>query len=168
MAEITWAVAWRRDDWKLEADAKAFWEKLQLVGPDERERRVKELCSMAYADGQLVGVSTIQLQAYPPLRCRLAFFRCAVDPEFRRHELATLLTLRSLIAMEGWSAEHPEEQLQGLAATIQAPELMPKGKFPEWPDYNVQLNLVGYSQRGEQVRVAWFRHSALENWNAAQ
>jgi hypothetical protein len=168
MSEIKWAVAWRRDDWKLGADAKAFWGKLGLVSPEERDRRVTELCSMAYADDQLVGVSTVQLQAYPQLRCRLAFYRCAVDPDFRRHELATLLTLRTLITMEGWSAEHPEEQLQGIAAIIQAPELMPKGKFPEWPDYNVQLNLVGYSQRGEQVRVAWFRHSALENWNAAQ
>ena len=31
--------AWLKEDWKLEADAKAFWTKLGLISPEERDRR---------------------------------------------------------------------------------------------------------------------------------
>jgi hypothetical protein len=163
MAEITYATAWRRDDWKLESDAKAFWAKLGLVSAEERERRAKELCSVAYAEGEVIGVTTVTLTAYPPLRCRFAFYRCAVAPEYRRHYLATFLTRHTLTTMEQFALDNPHEKLQGLAAILQAHELMSKAIYPQWADWNIHLNLIGYSQRGEQVRVAWFRQAKLED-----
>jgi hypothetical protein len=162
MSEIIYATAWRRDDWKLAADAKAFWERLGLINAEERERRASELCSIAYAEGQVIGVTTVTLNDYAPLKSRFAFFRCAVAPEFRRHYLATFLTRHSLTTTENWALEHPQEKLQGLACILQAHELMSKGVFPQWADWNIHLNLVGFTPRGEQVRVAWFRQAKLE------
>ena len=162
MAEITYATAWRRDDWKLESDAKGFWERLGLVSAEERERRAKELCSLAYADGQVIGVTTVTLNDYPPLRARFAFFRCAVAQEYRKHYLATYLTRHTLTTTEQWALENPQEKLLGYGAIIQAPELMRKGLEPIWHDWGTDLVLAGYTQRGEQIRVGWFRHARLE------
>lgn len=162
MSEITYATAWQRGDWKLAADAKLFWQELGLISAEERERRAPELCSIAYAGGKVIGVTTVTLTHYAPLRSRFAFFRCAVAPEYRRHYLATFLTRHSLTTMETFALENPGEKLQGLACILQAHELMSKGVYPQWADWNIHLNLVGFTQRGEQVRVAWFRQAKLE------
>lgn len=162
MSEITYVTAWRRDDPKLAEDGKGFWSELGLLTPEERERRATELCSMAYAEGKVIGVTTVALAAFPPLRSRFAFTRCAVAPEFRRHYLATMLTRHSLTTTEAWSLEHPEEKLQGLAIVVQSNELGSKAVYPQWADWNIHLNLAGFTPRGEQIRVAWFRHARLE------
>lgn len=162
MAEITYATAWRRDDWKLTADAKVFWTELGLLNADERERRANELCQVAYAEGKVIGVTTVTLTDYAPLRCRVAFLRCAVATEFRKHYLATFLTRNTLTVMEGWALDNPQEKLQGLGFIVQANELGSKAVFPQWADWNTHYNLVGYTPRGEQVRLAWFRHARLE------
>ena len=162
MSQITYATAWRRDDLRLAADAKAFWTGLGLLQPQAAEQRVKELCSMAYSDGQLVGVTTVLLESFPALGSRFAFYRCAVAPEFRRRYLATLLTRHTLTTMEAWSLENPHENIQGVAAVLQARELGSKAVHPQWADYNIHLNLAGFDQHGDQIRVAWFRHARLE------
>ena len=162
MSEVQFAVAWGRDDWKYAADAKAFWEKLGLISPEERERRVSELCIMAYGEGQLVGLSTVTFAVLPQVRARFAMYRCAVSPDFRKHDLATLLSSNTRTVMEAWSLDNPAEKVLGLGAIIQAAELRAKGLQPNWPDENLHLNLMGYTQRGEQIRIAWFRHARLE------
>jgi hypothetical protein len=162
MPTFQWATAWRRDDPKLVADAIDFWTQSVRLRREGAERRASQLCSMAYADGKLVGLSTVTFMDYPFLHSRFAFYRAAVAPEFRRQELAILLTRHTLITMEGWSLEHPEEKLQGIAAIIEADELGPKAHNPVWSEYYGNLNLAGFTQKGEQVRVAWFRHARLE------
>ena len=162
MPQIAYATAWDRDDSTHAANAKAFWTGLGLLKPAAAEERVKELCSLAYANGQLVGVTTVVLDFHPPLNSRFAFYRCAVAPDFRRHYLATLLTRHTLTTMEAWSLENPQEEVQGIAAILQARELGSKAVHPQWADYNIHLNLVGFDPHGDQIRVAWFRHARLE------
>ena len=48
------------------------------------------------------------------------------------------------------------------AAVIQAAEYRDKQREPIWPEYGLELNLAGWTDRGEQLRVAWFRHAKLE------
>jgi hypothetical protein len=161
MADIRYVTAWRRDDSRHAADAMAFWRALEL--PLElAERRVKALCSLAYAGGRAVGLTTIEMTFYPILRARFAFYRCAVAPDFRQHQLATLLTRHTLVTLEGWSLENPQEKIQGLATLLQAHELDAKARNPIWGEYYGNLNLAGYTNSDEQVRVAWFRHARLE------
>jgi hypothetical protein len=162
MADIHFETAWRRGDPRHAADAKSFWTELKLMPPEMAEQRTPTLCSMAYAGERLVGLSTVELQATEPLRSRLAFYRCAVTPEFRRRELAILLTRHTLITMEGWSHENPREKVNGLATVLQAHELDEKSKNPVWGEYYGNLNLVGFTDRGDQIRLAWFRHARLD------
>jgi len=162
MLDIVFANAWLRGDWKLEADAKAFWEKLGLISPEERERRVVELCGVAYLNGRVVAVSTVTLSVVPQVRARLGMYRCAVDPEFRRQDLAERISGYTRQVLEMWSVDNPGEKLLGFGAIIQAPELMRKGLEPIWTDWGTDLVLAGYTQRGEQIRVGWFRHARLD------
>ena len=162
MLEVQWVNAWLKDDWKVEADAKAFWEKLGLISAEERERRVKELCAAGYVDGKLVVVSTVTLSVVPQVRARMGMYRCAVDPEYRRQDLAERISGYTRQVLEAWSVENPREKVLGYGAIIQAPELMRKGLEPIWHDWGTDLILAGYTQRGEQIRVGWFRHARLE------
>ena len=162
MLEVQWVNAWLKEDWKVEADAKAFWEKLGLISADERERRVKELCAVGYVDGRLAVVSTVTLNIVPQVRARMGMYRCAVDPEFRRQDLAERISGYTRRVLEMWSEENPQEKVLGYGAIIQAPELMRKGLEPIWFDWGTDLVLCGYTQRGEQIRIGWFRHTKLE------
>lgn len=163
MLEVQWVNAWLKDDWKVEADAKAFWEKLGLISAEERERRVKEICAAGYVDGRLVVISTVTLNIVPQVRARMGMYRCAVDPEFRRQDLAERISGYTRRVLEMWSEENPKEKVLGYGAIIQAPELMRKGLEPIWYDWGTDLVLCGYTQRGEQIRIGWFRHTKLES-----
>ena len=153
--------AWRLNDATLERDAIAFWQRLDILPPDVKPaERAKELAAAAYQDGRLVGVSTVSLHRYEPLRGRFAFYRCAVEPEQRRTLAATALTAFARDRIEQWSAEHPEERVLGLAAIVESTELVQRQRYPVWE--NSRLNLAGYLADGRQLRVAWFAHARVE------
>ncbi len=162
MLDVVFEEAWRRNDPAQARDAIAFWEKLGLVPPAERERRVSELVAIARIDGEVVALSTASLAVLPPLKARFAMYRCAVAPAFRRHDVSYRISGWSRERLEAWSAAHPAEQVAGMAAIIQAQEYRIKQHEPTWPEHGLHLNLVGYTQRGEQIRVAWFNHARVE------
>lgn len=163
MDDIRYEAAWQRRDPRHAADAKVFWAAEQLVDPGDMDARTNDLCSVAYADGKIVGLSTVHINVYPPLRSRFAFYRCAVATPYRRRDLAVMLTRHTIITMEGWAHEHAYGQVQGVATLLQARELDEKARNPVWAEYYGNLNLAGFTERGDQVRVAWFRHARLES-----
>jgi len=159
--QFEFKAAWLKNDPKLIAEATAFWKGLGL--PQTLiEERAPALCSMAYAGGELVGLTTVKLQMERALRSRLAAYRCIVAPKHRRQSLAILLTRHTLITMEGWSNDNPHEKVNGLATVLEAHELDEKAHNPVWGEYYGNLNLVGFTDRGEQIRVAWFRHARID------
>ncbi len=162
MLNVQFVNCWLKDDWKVEADTKAFWEKLGLINAAERERRVKELCGACYLDGQLVAVSTVTINMVPQVRARIGMYRCAVDPEHRRQDLAERISGYTRQVLELWSVENPQEKVLGFGAIIQANELMRKAQEPIWHDWGTDMVLVGFTQRGEQIKIGWFRHAIFE------
>ena len=157
VVDVVFETAWRRDDPGQAEQARAFWE--GLLPAAERERRVSELCCMAYEGDRLVGVSTAYPMAYPQVKARLFTYRCAIAPDFRRHELAKRITGRSIAILRDWVADNPGEDTLGVAAVIQAAELQGMALRPLWPDHGMDLNLACYLASGEQLRVAWFPHA---------
>lgn len=161
MTEFRFIEAWRRNDAECGRRAMAFWTEHRLVVPEEQERRTAELCTLVYAGDEMAGLSTVVVQELSQLRGRFAFFRCAVAPKFRRHELAIHLTVQAFHTVGRWARENPSEKVLGLVAVIQGQELMGKAQRPMWPDHDVHLNLIRYTPRGEQLRLAWFPHVLL-------
>ncbi|MGZ8337543.1 MAG: hypothetical protein ACXWU1_12860, partial [Allosphingosinicella sp.] len=153
--------AWRLDDPEIEQDAIAFWSRLSLLGAGtDPARRAKELVAAAYQSDRLVGVATAWLERLEQLRGRFAVYRCAVDPDSRRHLVSTALTVFARDVLERWSVAHPGERVLGLAAVIESRSLVERQKYPVWE--NTGLNLVGYDRDGRQVRVAWFAHARVD------
>ena len=161
MAEIDYSIAWKRNDSRAIAGAKVFWRGMGLAD-DAIDKRVPELCNVAWSGGKVIGVTTVRLDDAPPVKCRVGFLRCAVAAQLRKHYLATFLTRDSLTILEHWSLENPREKVQGLAFIIEANELGPKAVYPMWADWNTHYNLIGHTPRDEQIRLAWFRHARLE------
>ena len=153
--------AWRQVDPKHAAEAMKFWKAMGLPLAEQQER-LNELCAFAYVNDRFAGVSTARLQDFPLLRSRLAYYRCAVVPQFRQRDLAYRLTGYSRRVLEKWSRANPEEKVMGLAAEIEATELRAFQLKPAWPEHDLHLNLAYYLENGQQVRVAWFKHARLE------
>jgi hypothetical protein len=150
-------LAWRRDDPQIRADAIACWQENALlphgVAP---ERRADELIAAAYRDDRLAAVSTATIEWFEPLRARFAVIRGATAPEFRRTHAQLALAVPSRAALQQWAKEHPEERLAGGVVFVEQREWGDFARLPVWPESG--LGLIGYDQRGRQVRAAWFDH----------
>jgi hypothetical protein len=150
--------AWRRDDAEIEADAVAFWTRLNLLPKGvPAEARAKELIAAAYIDGKLVAVATATIEWIDFLRARFAVLRGATDPACRRSHAQLALAVPSRQALEQWARAHPEEELAGGLAFVTEGEWGDFAKLPVWPES--ELALVGYTTDGRQVRAAWFDQS---------
>jgi hypothetical protein len=153
-------LGWRRADERLEAGVKAFWARLNLLPPGlDPEQRVKEVILAAYAGDQLVAVATALIEEQPFLHCRMAVYRCAIDPAFRNQDISMLITAHSVLALETWSREHPDEAVMGVLAVLQAPGYQRKSHPHRAPE--TKLSLVGFSPRGDKIVVAWFAHALV-------
>lgn len=154
--------AWHRADPQIETDAREFWRGMRLLALPEIEKRIPELIAGAYVNDKLVAVSTAEFNVLPQLRARFAMYRCLVSPEYRRHHLSYRISGYSCGLLEKWSLENPHERVVGMAAIIQASEYKAKQREPMWPEYGLNLNLVGYNNMGSQIRVSWFKHGRVD------
>jgi hypothetical protein len=163
-ADIHLVDVWRRDDAKVAADAVALWTRLGVLPPDlDPGIRAKELCAAAYHDGELIGVSTMVLDMLPQLKARFGFFRCLVAPECRQQALARTFGAYSRQLLAEWSKRHPQEKVLGMATIVESSALDEFSKQPVWEAPGMMgLVLVGYTQKGRQIRVSWFEHARLD------
>lgn len=150
---------WPEPGASVAAAATAFWARHALlpaaVKPADRAR---EICASAWLGDELVGVATAHLDIVPQLRARFAFFRCAVAPAHRRHSVSRKLAGRSRQLLEAYYAEHPEDEVKGMAAVAEAHEMNHLAK----PTLSAsRLSLIGYTAEGRQLRVAWFQHARV-------
>jgi hypothetical protein len=157
---VEWRSGWLKADRILEADAKAFWQRLSLLpGGVDPDLRLDEIVSAAYVKDELVAVSTALVREVPFLRARLAMFRCAVDPEYRRHSISRKIAGHSKEVLEEWSFEHQDQGVLGMGTVLQNEEMASRSRAAIWRTSG--LVLVGYTDEGEQIRVAWFDHARV-------
>jgi hypothetical protein len=95
------------------------------------------------------------------LKARIAFYRTTVGGDHRRSHVSYCLAAFCRNVLERWSVEHPLERVAGMVDEIQASQYTEKQRKPVWPEYGMNLNLVGYNSFGEQIRVSWFKHTRL-------
>ena len=154
--------AWRLGDPRIEADAIAFWARLNILPPGVvAADRAKELVAVVYKGEDLVGVQTAVIEQVEQVRTRLAMIRGAVDPGHRRSRIAFALTLYSRSLLELWSRDHPEERLGGLGAIVEAAELAERAREPYWPQ--TRFILAGFRPDGRQLRISWFEDFRVES-----
>lgn len=162
MAELTYQSAWRDRNDKFERDAIAFWTTNNLLPSDvDPGQRASQLCAVVYDDEKLVGLATAFIAPLPSLRAPFAFLRCAVSPTARRGHVASTLTEMSFSILARWAAANPIHGPAGMAMVLQSGALADVARKPFWPPResntpSAGMGLVGYTDTGEQIRVAWF------------
>ncbi len=158
--EISYLNVWQNCPEKWQAAVKDFWTELNVM-PDQNAiaTRMEQLCTLALENEKLIGVSTVYKTKHPPLRCDLYFFRCLVLPEYRRQSIARQLTINCRDNLQDWVIDNPEGAGAGMAVVVESPALAELSHQAIWP--TTGLNLVGYTQQGQQVRVVWFKNIRL-------
>lgn len=160
--EIVYANVWKKMNGKARLGAMALWE--STFGADMpchiKNSRLEALCAVAYAGDEVIAVSTIGIEMPKTLYAKVGWFRCLVKPEFRKRHIATELAVRAKAALEEWSIENPHEAVLAFGTFVESPLLLEHAKNPIWP--RTGLTIVGYTQKGMQIRVAWFKHARVE------
>ncbi|HWE45002.1 MAG TPA: hypothetical protein VG407_03155 [Caulobacteraceae bacterium] len=153
-------LGWLKGDATLEADAKAFWKACDVLPTDEAaEKRAPQILLAAYAGERLVAVSTAAIRETPYLRCKMALYRCAVDPEYRGQMMSVMITAHSFKVLEDWSLAHPDEGVMGVMAVMQNEKYQRK-THPHRPP-ETRLSLAFFNDRNQKVCVGWFDHARL-------
>lgn len=151
---------WKKSDADVETDAKALWRRLSVLPEGvDADLRIDEMVCAAYVEGALAAVATAFVREVEFLRHRFAMLRGLVAPEYRRHNVGRRVLAHSFIVLDRWSREHPEEAVMGVAGVLQSPILAEKATMASSPIGG--FTLAGYTDRGEQIRVAWFDHARI-------
>ena len=151
---IAYLQAWRKYDPALEAEAIRAWSTTGILPKsDSPEIRVKQLALVAYVDGELAGLSTLNIRPYEPLKQSFAFMRGFVMPKYRMHEVGRDLMVETLKMIEQWAFENQDEKIAGMMAVVQIPGvgMEPTGK-------KIKATLIGYVNGNQQLRLTWFDH----------
>jgi len=165
---MTFETAWPSADEKTREDLKAMWARLRVLPPGaDADERAAQICVVGRVDGQLAAVSTAEITLMPRLKHRFAMVRAMVHPGYRSAEAILGLIRATHAALEDWSAANPDAAVAGLAVAIENPQLAEMLRYPGLamregdPPWS-GLVLVGYTGKGEQIRVSWFRHARVD------
>jgi len=158
-SEITYKVAWQKNDEKITEDAISLWDEMgALQARVSGKERAKMLCVVAYDDKKLIGVSTIGVYMQPQVMVKAAHFRCLIRPAYRKRNIATELALRCLHTTEEWSKKNPSLKIMCYTIRVETTLLFPKCRKPIWHGL---VNFIGYSDQGLPVYLYWYKHACI-------
>lgn len=156
LPDVTFHPAWKLENAQFERDAIEMWtETGRLLPGVSAQARSKELAAVAYSGSRLVGISTAQVLMHEPLRQRFAFMRLLIRPEAEKSGLVVPLTFLFRETLRQWSIDNPQAEVAGYAAVIA------NHGYGARPVLNAGLTLVGYTDKGSQIRVHWWDHFRL-------
>jgi len=147
---------WMKDDPDVRRDALALGRRMT---PPSRQFMpdvwAKNLCTIAYQDGNLVALAVIDLRYSKRVRANMGYLRIFIAPECRQRGIAIPLTLRAHEIIRRYSLANPEKRIGGTMALVTV-----KGMMDE-PVGKAFMVLIGYSPKSEPVLVRWFDHYKL-------
>jgi hypothetical protein len=148
--------AWRKDDGKVEADAIALWQRLNILPQGvSPQARAKELCVAAYDSDRLAAITTATIDTLQVVRAKMLFLRALVAPEYRSRKVVVPLTLRTHEALSQYALDNPQMRLGGTVAIVTSTPGIYK------PVGSADMVLIGYTARNEPVTLRWFDHYRL-------
>lgn len=157
MTKFNYVTAWRKNDPKIERDVIDAWKANNILPKDvDPEKRVKEVCVVAYDGDKVAGISTIDINLYQPLRRRFGYFRAFTLPDYGRQDIARHMAVHCRDALSQWSRDNPKEDVAGMLAVYQAKGM---GRTPVGFS---GLTLIGYNSKNQQIRVVWFDHVTID------
>ena len=151
---INFVPAWKKNDPRLEQDAIDLWTKLDALTPDTNPKTHSKMLSVVAYDGEaVVALSTLDVRYFEQLRQKFAFIDILVEPSNRMQKISVDMMRQTRAVIEAYALERPEERLAGMAAVFKKKGI---GRMPIGTGGRTVL--VGYTEEGYQLRVAWFDH----------
>jgi hypothetical protein len=152
---------WKSADATTQRDALKFWREEHLL-PDiaDAAKRLRNICVVAHDGPRIVGALEARVTRLEVVRARIAMLNLAVAQERRLANLAGELVLHARQVLERWSLDNPQEKVLGIGRIIQLRKADERSRQPVWEPS--KLTLVGYTPKGAQIRIAWFKHAILD------
>ena len=102
-----------------------------------------------------IGIEIVQCAIYGSTsECSGALSANHTDDDFT----ATELVVRCKDVLAQWSLDNPQESLLDFGTVVESQHL--RRINPNWERSG--LMLVGYRQKGSQIRLAWFKHARVK------
>ena len=152
---------WKSADASIQRDVLKFWREENLI-PEiaDAAKRLKNVCVVAYDDTRIVAALEARVRYLEIVRATIAMLALAVKSEARTEKLVNDIILLGRDLLEQWAAENPQEKVMGIGRIVPSRNSDERKRIPIWEPS--KLTLVGFTPKGAQIRVAWFKHATVD------
>jgi hypothetical protein len=150
---------WRDVSPELNAELVAFWMRHGALADPARAalRANQAVLVIRNAEGALVGVGTALLRIIPRLRQPTYYYRQFFAPEFRGQKEAVPVFQRAVEILEAANQARPES----LGVLLELENAQLDGRFDSAVEPRTGATFIGYSPRGFQLKVVYFKDAKL-------
>ncbi|KFN50078.1 hypothetical protein [Arenimonas composti] len=152
---------WKKVDDALREELLAFWtENKAISDPDIARRRAPQaVCISRNAEGRITGVATCGIRVLPRLRQPMYYYRHFFAPEIRGQHLTKPFANKVKEVLQDYNAGLEKPEALGILAELQSKQLDSAYARAYHPD--VDFTFIGYSPRGSQLLVSYFKDARL-------
>jgi hypothetical protein len=150
---------WKQVTPELQAELLEMWQRNNaLHNPALAATRAGQaVCVGRDEAGRIVAVGTAVTRVLPRLRQPMYYYRQFFAEEFRGQKQAVPFFARAKDILEAYNASLDAPESLGLLLELENPQLATRYNMAQGP----MTTFIGYSPRGLQLRVAYFKDAAL-------
>lgn len=152
---------WNQITPELTAELRAFWRENNAIGDPQmaNERAQQAICVARAATGKICGVSTAVLCVLPRLLQPMYYYRTFLAKTARGQGLVTAMHNQSHEILQTYNQALATPESLGVLVELESPFLSALYKHAYTPETNTIF--IGYSPRGFQLRVCYFKGAIL-------
>jgi hypothetical protein len=152
---------WRNVNAELSAELIDLWGRSHAIpDPDHAARRAGQAVCIARDEaGAVCGVGTAVIRVLPRLRQPMYYYRQFFAPEFRGQKHAIPFFTEARRLLEEYNDSLPAPESLGVLVELENQQLA--ARYARAYEPGADSTFIGYSPRGLQLRVSYFRNARL-------
>lgn len=152
---------WKKVTAELSAELIDLWGRAQAIPyPDRAAQRARQaVCIARDQSGAVCGVGTAVIRVLPRLRQPLYYYRQFFAPEFRGQKQAIPFFNEARTLLEEYNDSLSAPESLGVLLELENQQLV--ARFQRAYDSAADSTFIGYSPRGVQLRVSYFKNARL-------
>lgn len=160
MEGITFQNVWMEKNQDLLDEIVTAWKQHNALPKTENPiDRAKQVVYLARdANNNIVGISTAFINRIQQLRAHMFIYRCYIAKPFRRQGIMTRITVMTRDYLQSIHQDINPRCL-GILAEIENEGLKKTLPYAVYPQS--KLSLIGYSKRGNPIRVYYFQGAKI-------
>jgi hypothetical protein len=152
---------WKNISAELSAELIDLWGRSQAIpNPEQAVRRAGQaVCIARDQSGAVCAVGTAVIRVLPRLRQPLYYYRQFFAPEFRGHKQAIPFFNQARRLLEEYNESLSAPESLGVLVELENQQLV--SRYERAYEATAESTFIGYSPRGLQLRVSYFRDARL-------